>query len=272
MKKVLGWMAVAAVAGVVVTMCGCSAEDREEAMDRVAAAGRALNGGDTADRTPDVVRKQQEAEARRQNKEWTAENQSRHPVEYCQAQMRTLDDMAKKLETQQHKLNTSRAATTRKIAEVDELMRKMEKQLADLKAAYRQADAGGGWPVMYNGFQLGEQRAKELIVQTNEKLQGAKEQKPQYQAMLARLDRRLEEIQGEQKRLVQTREKVQMTLSSLQTKEVVEGERGISDALSALNDSMESLGGDFGEPSFEDISLGTRENALNAAFEALMAE
>ena len=241
-------------------------------MDRVAAAGRALNGGDTADRTPDVVRKQQEAEARRQNKEWTAENQSRHPVEYCQAQMRTLDDMAKKLETQQHKLNTSRASTTRKVSELDELTTKMEKQLDALKAAYRQAEAGGGWPVMYNGFQLSEQKAKELIVQTNEKLQGAKTQKPQYQAMLARLDRRLDEIQAEQKRLVQTREKVQMTLSSLQTKEVVDGERGISDALSALNDSMESLGGSFGEPSFEDISLGTRENALDEAFAELMAD
>ena len=269
MKKTVAWLMVVTVA---LTVCGCSREGREEAMDRVAAAGRALNGGDTADRTPDVVRKQQEAEARRQNKEWTTENQSRHPVEYCQAQMRTLDEMAKKLEAEQHRLNTQRASTTRKVSELGELEKRMEKQLDTLKGAYRAAAAGGGWPVKYNGFDLSEQKAKEMIVQTNEKLTGAREQKPQYQAMLTRLERRLEEIQGEQKRLVQTREKVQMTISNLQTKEIVEGERGISDALSALNDSMESLGGSFTEASFEDISLGTRENELDAAFEALMAE
>lgn len=271
MEKRLMMLAVVSMA-MSMAVGGCSRESREEAMDRVAAAGRALNGGDTAERTPDVVRRQQEAEARRQNKEWTAENQSRHPVEYCQAQMKNVDEMAKKLETEQHRLNTSRAATTRKVSELEELEQKMAKQLESLKAAYRSAAGGAGWPMSYNGFQLSEQKAKEMIVQTSEKLQGAQEQKPQYKTMLAKLDQRLNEIQGEQKRLVKTKERIQMTISSLQTKEIVEGEKGISDALSALNDSIESLGGDFGEASFEDISLGTRENELNEAFERLMSE
>lgn len=255
-----------------VAIYGCSRESREQTIDNVASAARTLNGGDSETRTPDIVRKQQEAERKRQNNEWTAENQAKHPVEYCQAQLKSVEEMAKKLEVEQHKLNTARAEYNRKVAENNDVIKKMSGQLATLKDLYREAEASGVWPITFNGFQLSQQKTKEVMVQTNEKLKAAQEQAPKLQNLLSRIDRRLGEIQKEQVRLVQTREKINMTLSNLQTKQVIEGEHGISDALKALNDSMESLGDSFEEPSFEDLSAGTRENEVDDAFNALMAE
>jgi hypothetical protein len=259
-------------ASAVLLSLGCSRESREETIDNVASAARALNGGDSDERTPDIVRKQQEAERKRQNSEWTAENQAKHPIEYCQAQLKAVDEMAKKLEVEQHKLNTTRAEQNRKVSENADIIKKMSEQLSTLKASYREAEASGTWPITFNGFQLSQQKTKEFIVQTGEKLKAAQEQAPKIQNLLSRIERRLGEIQKEQINLVQTRDKINMTLSNLQTKQVIEGERGIADALKALNDSMESLGGSLEDPSFEDISAGTRESELDDAFNALMAE
>ncbi len=253
-------------------VAGCSRESREQAIDNVSSAARALNGGDTENRTPDVVRKQQEAERKRQNNEWTPENQACHPIEYCQAQLKIVDEMAKKLEVEQHKINTARSAEKRKETENDEIVKKMTKQLDSLKTAYRETESSGSWPMPFNGFQLSQQKAKEFIVQTNSKLAAAKEQAPKLKNFVARLERRLAEIQAEQGRLVQTREKIQMTLSNLQTKQIIEGERGIADALKSLNDSMDSLGGSFDELSFDELSAGTRENEIDDAFDALMGD
>lgn len=267
--KAIALILIAVVAVGVVN--GCSQESRDEAIDRATSAARALNG-EVEGKTPDVVRKQQEAERKRQNSEWTAENQAKHPVEYCQAQLKTIDEMASKLEAEAHKLNTTRSAQSRKVQENDEIIKKMTKQLADAKAAYRAADAAGTWPMTFNGYQLSQQKAQEFIVQTNQKLTTAQAQAQPLKGLLTRIERRLTEIQKEQVKLVQTREKVTMTLSAVQTEQVIEGERGISDALAALNDSLDSLGGFSDEPSFEDLSAPTAESETADAFNALMAE
>ena len=147
-------------------LAGCSQESRDQAIDRATDAARALNGN-VEGKTPDIVRKQQEAEQKRQNSEWTAENQALHPIEYCQAQLKVVDEMAKKLEVEQHKLNTARAEQSRHVVENEDLVKKMTSQLATLKDAYRDADASGNWPITFNGFQLSQQKTKELLVQTS---------------------------------------------------------------------------------------------------------
>ena len=259
------------VAGLV-GFVGCSRESRDEAITRAADAARALNGDPDEPRTPDIVRKQQNDEKKRQNTEWTAENQAQHPIEYCQAQLKQVDDMARRLETEVHKLNVLRAGQDRKAKENDTTAAKMEKQLAELKAAYREAEAAGSWPMSYNGFQLPQPKAQKFIVETNARLTAAREQSVPIKNVLARIDRRLAEIQKEQVTLVRTKEKLNVTLSALQAKDVVESEKGISDALQAINDSIGSLSGWTDELSFEDISAGTPEMETASAFDEIMAQ
>lgn len=255
-----------------VGLTGCSRESRDDAITRVSDAARALNGDPEEPRTPDIVRKQQAAEKKRQDTEWTAENQAKHPIEYCQAQLKQVDDMAQRLETEVHKLNVLRAGQDRKAKENDATAAKMEKQLAELKTAYRNAEAAGSWPMVYNEFQLSQQKAQKFIVETNARLTAAREQTAPIKNVLARIDRRLAEIQKEQVTLVRTKEKLNVTLSALQAKDVVEGEKGISDALAAINDSIGSLSGWTDELSFEDISAGTPEMEISSAFDEIMAE
>lgn len=255
-----------------VGLTGCSRESRDDAITRVSDAARALNGDPEEPRTPDIVRKQQAAEKKRQDTEWTAENQAKHPIEYCQAQLKQVDDMAQRLETEVHKLNVLRAGQDRKAKENDATAAKMEKQLAELKTAYRHAEAAGSWPMVYNEFQLSQQKAQKFIVETNARLTAAREQTAPIKNVLARIDRRLAEIQKEQVTLVRTKEKLNVTLSALQAKDVVEGEKGISDALAAINDSIGSLSGWTDDLSFEDISAGTPEMEVSSAFDEIMAE
>ena len=271
MELLLVVLGIGVVAGLV-GLAGCSREGRDEAITRAADAARALNGDPDEPRTPDIVRKQQQDEKKRQNTEWTAENQAKHPIEYCQAQLRQVDDMAQRLETEVHKLNVLRAGQDRKAKENDTTAAKMEKQLAELKTAYREAEASGAWPMSYNGFQLPKPKAQKFIVETNARLSTAREQSAPIKNVLARIDRRLAEIQKEQVTLVRTKEKLNVTLSALQAKDVVEGEKGISDALEAINDSIGSLSGWTDELSFEDISAGTPEMEISSAFDEIMAD
>ena len=129
----------------------------------------------------------------------------------------------------------------------------------------------GSWPMSYNGFQLSQPKAQKFIVETNARLTAAREQSAPIKNVLARIDRRLAEIQKEQVTLVRTKEKLNVTLSALQAKDVVEGEKGISDALKAINDSIGSLSGWTEDLSFEDISAGTPEMEISSAFDEIMA-
>ena len=92
--KILTLVGVAAVVGIACYV-GCSKESRDEAINRLGKAGKALNGEvypDDADNgVANIVREQQRKERIRQNTTWTAENIARHPKEYCQAQLETLN-------------------------------------------------------------------------------------------------------------------------------------------------------------------------------------
>lgn len=250
----------------------CSRETREDAIDRAADAARALNGGDTEGRTPDIVRKQQEAERRRQNTEWTAENQKKHPIEYCQAQIEELDKMSVRLEVEAHKLGVMRAEQSRKAAENASTVAQMEKQLGAAKEAYRRAEASDAWPMAFNGHALAKEKAQAFIVETHARLEGARARVEPQNNLVSRIDRRLSEIHKEQTRLVRTKEKAKTTLSALQAQQVVDGEKGIADALASFNDSLDALSTWSDEPTFEDLSAPTAEAETASAFAAIMAE
>lgn len=267
-------IAIVAAALAIAAVSGCSPEGREEAMDRVSAAGRALSGGDSAGRTPDVVRKQQEAEARRQNREWTQENQSKYPVEYCQAQLRTLDRNAEELGVAAHKISVAIGTAKRENSGDAAQLASLAEFLADAKKAYREADAADSWPVRVGGFFLGRERAQEKIVEAARRIPELKARMSLRENQLAALRKKLERVNAEQKRLVGIREKVQTTLRALETKKVVDDDESIASALDAIADSMGALTVEPDDPALEDLLAipGASKGSMQAEFDAIMAE
>lgn len=265
-------MPVAILAAVLVAACGCSREGREEAMDRMAAAGRALNGGDTEGRTPDVVRRQQEAEARRQNREWTQENQAKHPVEYCQAQLETIARDAEGLGAVAHKIAVEISRSKRENLDDAVQAENLSRFLADAKAAYRAAEAENRWPVQIGGFALSQERAQEKIVDAARKIPELKANIAARENRLAGLQKKLDRVNAEQKQLVELRGRVQATLRALETKQVIEDDEGIAAALAAIGDSMGALAPEDDNPSLADLAAPDRRSTLAAEFAAIMAE
>lgn len=263
---------VLAAALLLAAACACTREGREEAMDRMASAGRALNGGDTDGRTPDVVRKQREAEARRQNRDWTAENQAKHPVEYCRAQLETVDRNAAELGAVAHKiaveLRTCKRENLDDAAQADGLSRFLD----SAKAAYRAAEAEGRWPVQVGGFSLAQERAQEKIVEAAGKIPELQSRIAARENRMAALRKKMDLVNAEQKQLAVHRERVQATLRALETQQVIDADGEIAAALGAIGDSIGALAPDEDDPVLAVLAAPDRRTSLAAEFAAIMAE
>ncbi len=259
-------------AGAVMFFIGCSREAREEAIDNAASAARALNGGDSDERTPDIVRKQQEAERKRQNTKWTPENQAKHPLEYCQAQLAELDANSQKLDVGAHKISLALNTIKRENANDEAALSTLEKFLVTAKQAYRDADAANSWPVQFGDFKLPKEKAQEKIVETARKIPDLKTRIAARVNQLASLQKKLDVVNAEQKRLASIREKVQSTIRDIETRRVIEGDNSVADALNAISDSMGALATSFDDPSVEDLAAPSAAATLQDDFNAIMAE
>jgi len=265
------------VSGAAVITAGCSKEERSGAMDRLHSAGTALTGGavqaDKAHATPTIVAEQQRKERLRQNSKWTAENQALHPIEYCQAQLEEIDKMAAALQVQSHKLAMAKSALERKQTDTEAQIKGFTALLKDAKIAYRRADATNVWPMTLGGFQLSKARAQEKIVDAAQRIQTLGTSTSTIKNNIVLLGKRTDTVAAEQRKLVQIRDRIQTTLGNLQTKQVIDGEKGVSDALNAINDSMASLGADDGaNPSIDDIMAPDAATVRVQKFDEIMAK
>ena len=264
-------LTIVAASAILLSM-GCSKASREDAIDNVASAARALNGGDSDERTPDVVRKQQEAERKRQNTKWTPENQAKHPIEYCQAQLEELDANSKKLDVGAHKLSLALNTVKRENSNDEASLATLEKFLTTAKQAYRDADAANSWPVQIGGYALSKEKAQEKIVEAARKIPDIKGRIAARANQLTALQKKLDIVNAEQKRLAAIREKVQTTIRDLETRRIIEGDSSVADALNAISDSMGALTTSFDDPSVEDMAAPSSAATLQDDFNAIMAE
>ena len=171
-----------------------------------------------------------------------------------------------------HKILTNQNATCRKLEENEAQVRSISAFLETAKKTYREAETVNRWPMILNGFSLSKEKAQEKIVDAAQKLPQLKSQIASQKSMLAALDKKLTKVSSAQRQLVLTREKVQSTITDLNTKKVIDGDKGLMDALNAINDSMGSLGGDMGEPSLDDLISPDPAASREEAFKAIMAE
>jgi hypothetical protein len=269
------------VAGVVVVagiayLGGCSQESRDEALSRLNKAGRALNGevrpNDAAHDVPNIVREQQRQERIRQNTQWTAENQARHPTEYCQAKLAELDDYARRLDVASHQTHVAKSEARREIDGSEAQTKALTAFIDAAKSAYRASVEAKRDHVVLGGFRVSLAVARQKVVEANRKIPYLKERVAVRTNMLASLDKKLVLIEVEQRRLAETRVRIQNTINDLRLKSVIDGEQGIRDALNAINDSLASLGVDYGEPSLAELAQASSAESTDAEFAKIMAQ
>lgn len=260
------------------TLVGCSRESRNEAIDRVGRAAKELSG-ETVDNTkkhatPTIVAEQQKRERVRQNTEWTPENQAAHPIEFCQAKLEELAGLAKKQETNVFTYRRMKVELSRRQTDAQAVIDKLKKGLADCKAAYKAADAAGKWPMTFNGYKLEKEAAQSRIVEMARRVKREQDAIAAIPAQLARVERKIDELTKGQERIETLRERLQTTITDLKTKQVLDGEKGIKDALTAINDSLDALAGgtEAAVPSVDELLAPSKAQETAAEFNAIMAE
>lgn len=268
--KVIKWILVIAVVIAAIAIFSTK-EGRDEAMNRVDNAARALNGSE-GEQTPQIVREQQRKERVRQNTTWTAENQTLHPIEYCQAQIEEIAKMSKHQDVALHRYLSAKSDLNRRISDAEAQVRSVEEFLARAKAAYRVADATNAWPMTVNGFTLTKEKAQEKIVEAANRLPTLRQNISTYKANLVKLERRIDVATAEQRTLVKVRENLENTITNIKTQKIVDGEKGITDAINSLNASIESLNPDVNDVAVEDLIVPDKVETRQAAFSAIMAE
>lgn len=274
MKKLIAVAAVAAV-GVFALLNGCSQEDRDEAINRIGKAGKALNGevspNDRDNGTPNIVAEQQRKERIRQNTEWTPENQALHPIEYCQAQLEEIAKISSQLEVQAHKYAVAKSQVQRAISNAEAQAASFEKFIESGKKAYREAETTGSWPASFNGYSLSREKLQEKLVEASRRVKPLKESAAKNKSVLASLKRKSDLVSKRQRETVELKERLNITISDLKLKKLDEGSEGLKDTLNALNDALSSLGTDTSDPSLDDLAAPDAASATQAEFEALMA-
>lgn len=275
MQKLMVIVGVISLCGIAL-FWGCSREDRDEAMNRLGKAGKALNGDvcpdDKEHETPNIVAEQQRKERIRQNTEWTAENQALHPVEYCQAQMDELSKVSQQLEVQAHKYAVAKSQVQRAIANAELQVGNFEKFLTEGKNAYREAEATGKWPVSVNGYSMTQDKLREKLVEASRRIKPLMESATKNKTLLKSIERKSALVAARQREAVELKERLVITISDLKLKKIDDGSDGLKDTLNALNDSLVSLGGDFSDPPLDDLAAPDSKSSTQAEFDALMAE
>lgn len=229
-------LSLAIIAGLAIS---CSRSSRDEAIDRMTDAAKALNG--KTDDTPAIVKAEQKKERERQDNTWTAENQRKHPLEYCRAMLAELDKKESSLEVSLHSFLTADSAARRELAAAEADVKKFSAFLDKAKAAYRSADEAGKWPVSFNGKTLSQDDFKSRIVDAGKKLAAATAKVPQLKDKIAMFAKKKVAVAKEQEEVAALREKFQAAIRDIELKKVdiSNGELGLS--LGSLRDSVEAL-------------------------------
>ena len=273
--KILSLVGVAAVVGIACYV-GCSKESRDEAINRLGKAGKALNGEvypDDADNgVANIVREQQRKERIRQNTTWTAENIAHHPKEYCQAQLEALNEYAAQLDVSMHKLQVKKSVVTSAITDAETSIGQFTNMLEQAKASVRASLASGTDKVEMGGYSLTVERAKKKMVLMNRRVPMLRTQVGKLKNALTQIGKSIDLVEKEQEKTVSIREKVQAAIDEIELKNVIEGDKSIVAALDSIHHNIKDLGVDYDDPSIESIAAPSSTQSIDAEFEKLMAE
>lgn len=255
---------------------GCSREQRADAIRRGTKIAEAVNGNDQLaseeHEVPLTVQEQQRKDRIRQNTEWTPENQTKYPLEYCNAQLETLDRLAEKLAVAAHVNATERNRVQRELKENEEALGRLRTLLETMKATYREAEASGQWPVNINGYTLSREQAGEKMVETRDTIQEIEKKQATRQNSLTTMENEQRRIKQEQESALDTRKQVEQTINYLRTNQAALGSKEIAGKVKEIAASVTALGVDPNSPSPEALSTPTHRANIDAEVQKILSE
>lgn len=252
-------------------------EQRDEAISRIAKAGRALNGevspDDVEHGVPNIVREQQRKERIRQNTTWTAENRQKEPVLFLKAQLEEVDKLEEKLSVQLVELNTKKAEISRKLKVTKANSEKAKAFLDVAKKAYREAAATNAWPAKVNGFTFSQTTLKTRIVEAASRYEQSAPLAAKLTEGSATLQRKIELVQSKQRETIELRSKIETAIEMVKLDKTIKGIDGIDNQVSAIANMVEGLGEQTElSASLDDVLELSGDAKIDSAFEKIMSE
>lgn len=207
-------------------------------------------------RTPMVVAQAAAREAAKQNGTWTSENIQKNPYLFIQDQIHRCDELKAKIEAQSITMVRLGKQAARSIEEADSMTARYTTFLQQAKAAYKEAEQTGQWPVDINGFKLDQEQLDDRIADALERIELAKKDRAAGEAIVKKAEVR--------KGVLKTKKQ---ELASLRLQLVQQGEQVKMNAqLAEINDLANVLG------VMKDMILEIEEDPTQATLDDLTAD
>ncbi len=270
MKEIMighGIKTLAVSAALCALVVGCSDESRDAAIERMSNAAKELNGGEP-DGTPRVVKEARAKEARRQNTKWTPENKSKYSLEYCREALEQLDKHEKSLKAVQLKLNIEEQKCQTQHKRLQTLKTKLDDLFPRLKQAYKNAEATNQWPIVLGTLRYDKESARTAILEWKDKIDSLPSELSQVEVNRKRLQQRGRQVREELINLGKTREKIRLTISTLETKQIASGTSSVADSVKDIDASLNAIDKVINDSTIDDVMMFETD----AKFDAIMAE
>ena len=243
-------------------------EQREAMLDKVAVLGDSSGG----EKTPLIVREQQRKERIRQDNSWTPENRTRHPIEYCQAQLEEIQRYSNELEARAHEKGCAIAAVKREVDNMEAMSKAYDKFLTEAVVKYEECETANSWPATAGGFLLSREKMQDKMIDAAQKIAENKLRMVSKKNQIVYLEKTLKATQDEQKRVGKIREHIQNTISDQRIKKVIDGDNSIVAALNEIEDAVGRLGVSYDDPPIESIVQPDDKTTREGLFKKIMAE
>ncbi|MCX7719115.1 MAG: hypothetical protein N2111_12040 [Candidatus Sumerlaeaceae bacterium] len=207
----------------------------------------------------------------RQAREWTPENQRKYPVEFAQYAVREAEDSLGRLEANRLRLTQHQARIRTAVEESRAKADAGGEALRELKGLYRSADTASSWPVVWRGVSRDRHWVRQNIVKLAGDVRREQEALTRQEAILRKLDTKLEENRQVADRTREALEKMRLARAEIESKSVT---RLVEQRVAELAGILKALGGDSTGDNLDDLSDLAVERAAKvpeSSFEEIMA-
>ncbi len=221
-------------------------------------------------KTPTVVAKAAAREAARQDSTWTSENIQKNPYLFIQDQIRNCDQLKAKIEAQNITMTRLNKQAARSIEEADAMTARYTTFLEQAKAAYKQAEASGAWPVTLNGYQLDEEQLGDRIADALERIELAKKDRAAGEVIVRKTAARKDILKAKGRELASLRLKLVQQGEQVKMNSQLAEINDLSNVLGVMKDMMLEIDEDPTQPNLEDLAADDPNAARKRTIRAFL--
>lgn len=222
------------------------------------------------ERTPTVVAKAAAREAARQDSTWTSENIQKDPYLFIQDQIRNCDQLKAKIEAQNITMVRLGKQVARSVEEADAMTARYTTFLAQAKAAYKEAEATGTWPVTLNGYRLDEEQLGDRIADALERIELAKKDRAAGEVIVQKTTARKEVLKAKGRELASLRLQLVQQGEQVKMNSQLAEINDLANVLGVMKDMMLEIEEDPTQPNLEDLAADDPNAARKRAIRAFL--